>query len=99
MSLFSVVRWRSSVDPVAESRAEMTWGEMGEMLAPGADQWRRYESKADIPGWSPVALLAGEDGVYRRRAAMVDTVSCLVLDLDAGDSAEAVVGALHGFRA
>ena len=96
---YAVVRWRSSVDPVAESRADMTWGEMGEMLAPGADQWRRYESKADIPGWSPVALLAGEDGVYRRRAAMVDTVSCLVLDLDAGDSAEAVVGALHGFAA
>lgn len=99
MSLFSVVRWRSSVDPVAESRAEMTWGEMSEMLAPAADQWCRYHSKADIPGWSPVALRAGEDGVYRRRAALVDTVSCLVLDLDAGDSAEAVVGALHGFDA
>lgn len=96
---YAVVRWRSSVDPVAESRAEMTWREMGEMLAPGADQWLRYESKADIPGWSPVALLAGEDGVYRRRAALVDTVSCLVLDLDAGDSAEAVVGALHGLAA
>jgi hypothetical protein len=96
---YAVVRWRSSVDPVAEARAEMTWGKMCEMLAPGADQWLRYESKADIPGWSPVALRAGEDGVYRRRAALVDTVSCLVLDLDAGDSAEAVVGALHGLAA
>lgn len=96
---YAVVRWRSSVDPVAESRAEMTWGEMSEMLAPGADQWRSYESKAHIPGWSPVALLAGEDGVYRRRAALVDTVSCLVLDLDAGDTSEAIAVALHGFRA
>lgn len=96
---YSVVRWRSSTDPVAASRGEMTWDEMCDMLAPGTDQWRPFESKADIPGWSPVSLRAGEDGVYRRRAALVDTVSCLVLDLDAGDTSEAIAGALHGSRA
>lgn len=96
---YSVVRWRSSTDPVAQSCDDLTWDELTTVLAPGAAMWSRYDSKAQIPGWSPVALREGEDGVYRRRAALVDTVSCLVLDLDAGDSAEAVVAALHGSRA
>jgi len=41
---YAVVRWRSSTDPVAESRGEMTWDEMREMLAPGAALWRRRRS-------------------------------------------------------
>jgi len=97
-STYSVVRWRSSTDPVAESRHALTWDEMCALLAPAPDGWTVYGDKKAIPGWSPVELLAGEDGVYRRRAARVASISCLVLDLDAGDSPEAVEAALDGVQ-
>ena len=95
---YAVVRWRSSVDPVAESRHALSWEEMCDLLAPAPDGWTVHGDKRAIPGWSPVELLAGEDGVYRRRAARVASISCLVLDLDSGDSPEAVEAALDGVQ-
>ena len=42
------------------------------------------ESKGRAMSWSPIRLRPLAGGVYRRRNALVDFVSCLVIDLDEG---------------
>lgn len=96
---YAVVRWRSSVDPVAESCDDLTWDELTTVLALGATHWPKEEVKKKLPGWSPVRLRADEDGVYRRRAALVEHASLLVLDLDSGDVPTQVEAAVEGVQA
>ena len=96
---YSVVRWRSSVDPVAESCDDLTWDELTTVLALGSTHWPKEDVKKKLPGWSPVRLRADEDGVYRRRAALVEHASLLVLDLDSGDVPTQVEAAVDGVQA
>lgn len=96
---YSVVRWRSSKDPVAESCDDLTWEELSSVLAPGATHWPLECFKARLPGWSPVRLCPDAAGVYRRRAALVEHASLLVFDLDSGDLHNQVEAAVDGVRA
>jgi len=55
--------------------------------------------KESCPAWSPVKLRLDENGRYRRAARYVDSVSCLVLDLDRGEPLKRGMGLISGRRA
>jgi hypothetical protein len=99
MESFAVVRWRSLVDRVAQSREDLTWDELARVLVPAAGAWPAARTKETLPGWSPVRLRPDEAGVYRRKAPLVEHMSLLVLDLDEGDPLDQVAASVDGVRA
>jgi hypothetical protein len=55
--------------------------------------------KESCPAWSPVRLRPNERGEYRRAARYVESVSCLVLDLDRGEPLKRALALIAGRRA
>lgn len=70
---------RGARDAALAAQGEVDWTRL---VANLTDPVEWGGDKLDLPGWIPARFLPGET---RRKAAAVESVSALVLDLDAGD--------------